>query len=113
VTRIGESDGETEDQMQKEQVKELAAIIERQRNMKEMTKKIERENEELKRLTKKLVEARKTHKKLNEEFAQLRQKDNSRGTTQAMVHRRAQQFTNPCFHMFSAKCAFGEMVREK
>jgi hypothetical protein len=52
--------GRNEDQMQKEQEKELAAIKERQRNMKEMKEKIERENEELKRLTKKLVEARKT-----------------------------------------------------
>jgi hypothetical protein len=51
--------------------------------MKEMTEKIERENEELKRLTKELVEARKT------------QKDNSRATTQPMVHNSAPQFTNP------------------
>jgi hypothetical protein len=49
--------------MQKEQEKELAAIKERQRNMKEMTEKIERENEEFKRLTKGLVEARKTQEK--------------------------------------------------
>jgi hypothetical protein len=53
--------------------------------MKEMTDKIERENEELKRLTKELVETRKTQKKMNEEFAQLRRKDSSRVTTQAMV----------------------------
>jgi hypothetical protein len=49
-------------QMQKEQEKEQAAIRERQRNMKDMTDKMERENEELKRLTKELVEARKTQK---------------------------------------------------
>jgi septal ring factor EnvC (AmiA/AmiB activator) len=83
-----------EDQMQKEQEKELAAIKERQRNMVEMTEKIERENEELKRLTKELIEATKTLNKLNEEFADLRQKDNSHVTTQAMVHISAQQFTN-------------------
>jgi hypothetical protein len=40
--------------------KELAAIKERQKNMKEITKKIERKNEELKKLTKRLIEARKT-----------------------------------------------------
>jgi predicted RNase H-like nuclease (RuvC/YqgF family) len=50
-----------------------------------LTKKIERENEELKRLTKELVEARKTQKRLNEEFAQLRQNDKPRVTAQAMV----------------------------
>jgi predicted transcriptional regulator len=65
------------------------------KNTKEMTEKIEREKEELKRLTKKLVEARKTQKKLYEEFAELRQKDNSHVTTQAMVHSSAHQFTNP------------------
>jgi hypothetical protein len=47
--------GRNEDQMQKEQEKELAVIKERHRNIKEMTEKIERENEELKRLTKELV----------------------------------------------------------
>jgi hypothetical protein len=52
-----------DDQMQKEQEKELAAIKESQRNMKEMTEKIERENEELKRLTNGLVEAKKSEKK--------------------------------------------------
>jgi F0F1-type ATP synthase membrane subunit b/b' len=43
--------------MQKEQEQELAAINERQRNIKETTEKIEREKEELKRLTKGHVEA--------------------------------------------------------
>jgi uncharacterized phage infection (PIP) family protein YhgE len=80
--------------MQREQEKELAAIKERQRNMKEMTEEIERENEKLKRLTKGLVEARKTHKKFNEEFAQLRQNDYPRDTTQAIVHSNAQQYTD-------------------
>jgi phosphopantetheine adenylyltransferase len=61
-----------DDQMQKEQEKGLAAIKERQRNMKEMTEKIERENEELKRLTNRLIKAIKTQKYLNEKFAQLR-----------------------------------------
>jgi hypothetical protein len=77
------------------QEKELATIKERQRNMMERTHKIERENNDLKRLTIELVEDRKTQKKLDEEFAQLRQKDNSRATTQAIVHSSAQQFTNP------------------
>jgi hypothetical protein len=63
--------------------------------MKKMADKIERENKDLKRLTKEHVEDRKTQKKLDEEFAQLRQKDNSRATTQAMVHSSAQQFSNP------------------
>jgi hypothetical protein len=61
-----------DDQMQKEQEKEIAAIKERQRNMKDMTENIERENEELERRTIGLVEARKTQKKIYEEFAQLR-----------------------------------------
>jgi hypothetical protein len=87
--------GRNEDQMQKVQEKGLAAINERQRNMMERTDKIERENKDLKQLTIELVEDRKTQKKLDEEFAQLRQKDNSRATTQAMVHSSAQQFTNP------------------
>jgi hypothetical protein len=52
-----------DDQMQKEQEKELAAIKESQKNMKEMTEKIEWENEELKRLTNGLVEAKKSQKK--------------------------------------------------
>jgi hypothetical protein len=78
--------GETKIKYKKNKKKELAAIKEIQRNMKEMTDKIERENEELKRLTKdELVETRKTQKKMNEEFAQLRRKDSSRVTTQAMV----------------------------
>jgi hypothetical protein len=46
-------------------------------------------------LTKEPVEARKTQKTLNKEFSQLRQKDNSCDTTQAMVHSSAPQFTNP------------------
>jgi hypothetical protein len=54
--------GRNEDQMQKEQEKELAVIKERQKNIKKMTKIIERENEELERLTKELVEARKRRK---------------------------------------------------
>jgi chromosome segregation ATPase len=62
--------------------------------MKEMTAKIEQENKELKRLTKRLVEARKTQKKLNEGIAQLRQNDNLRVTTQAIVHSSAQHVTN-------------------
>jgi hypothetical protein len=45
-------------QTQKEEEKEIAANKNRQRNMKEMTEKIERENEELKRLP--FVKARKT-----------------------------------------------------
>jgi chromosome segregation ATPase len=80
--------------MQKEQEKELAAIKERQRTMKEMQEKIERENKELKWLTKRLVEARKTQKKLNEEFAQLRQNENALVRTQAIVHSSAQQVTD-------------------
>jgi hypothetical protein len=79
-----------DDQMQKEQEKELAAIKERQRNLKEMTEKIMWENEELKRLTIGLVEARKTQKKLNEEFVQLRQNNKPRVT----VHSSAQQVTD-------------------
>jgi hypothetical protein len=51
----------------------------------EMTEKIERENEELKRPAKGLVDARKMQKNLNEEFAQLRQNNNSRVKTQAIV----------------------------
>jgi hypothetical protein len=70
--------GRNDDQMQKEQEKELSIIKVRKRNMKEMTEKIERENEELKRPAKGLVDARKMQKNLNEEFAQLRQNDNSR-----------------------------------
>jgi hypothetical protein len=58
--------GRNEDQMQKVQKKELAAINERQKNMKKMAEKIERENEELKRLTKEFVKDRKTQKKFNE-----------------------------------------------
>jgi hypothetical protein len=49
--------GRNEDQMQTEQEKELVAIKERQRNMNEMTEKIERENKKLKRLTKEFYEA--------------------------------------------------------
>jgi hypothetical protein len=76
--------GRNNDQIQKEQEKELAAIKERQRNTKKMTEKIERKNEQLKLLTKELVEARKTQKK-------LRQNDNPRVTLQAIVHSSAQQ----------------------
>jgi hypothetical protein len=39
--------GRNNDHIQKEQAKELAAIKERQGNMKKMTEKIERENEKL------------------------------------------------------------------
>jgi coenzyme F420-reducing hydrogenase delta subunit len=78
--------------MQKEQEKELAAIKERQRNLKEMTEKIMWENEELKRMTIGHVEARKTQKKLNEEFVQLRQNDNPSQYT--AVHNRLQTRLN-------------------
>jgi hypothetical protein len=53
-----------DDQMQKEQEKELAAIKKRQRNMKEVTEKIERENKEQKRLTKYLPKLLKRIKNL-------------------------------------------------
>jgi hypothetical protein len=81
-----------DDQMQKEQEKELAAIKERQRNLKEMTEKIMWENEELKRITIGHVETRKTQKKLNEEFVQLRQNDNPSQLT--AVHNRLQTRLN-------------------
>jgi K+/H+ antiporter YhaU regulatory subunit KhtT len=83
--------GRNDDQMQKKEEKELAAIKKRQRIMNERTEKIERENEELKRLTKGLFEARKKQKNLNKKFAQLRQNDNVRVTIQAIVHSKAQQ----------------------
>jgi K+/H+ antiporter YhaU regulatory subunit KhtT len=83
--------GRNDDQMQKKEEKELAAIKKRQRIMNERTEKIERENEKLKRLTKGLFEARKKQKNLNKKFAQLRQNDNVRVTIQAIVHSKAQQ----------------------
>jgi hypothetical protein len=49
--------GRKDDQMQKE--RELAAIKERQRSIKEITEKIEREHEELKGLTSSKLEKRK------------------------------------------------------
>jgi TolA-binding protein len=79
--------GKKDDELrQMEQEKELAEIKTRQKNIKEMTERIEKANQELKRLTKGLIEARKTQKELNEELTRLKQTENMRTNTRAIFH---------------------------
>jgi hypothetical protein len=74
------------EQQRMEQEKELEEVMTRQKKIREMTERIEKENQELKRLTTGLIEARKAQKELNLELNQLRQTENTHTDTPAIIH---------------------------